>query len=142
MKVEAERERQSVIDRHWAREEILEGEMQYILQELGAEREMMRANKASIEANLARKEELDAELTELQERFDNQAQTWSSRYDAGLEARRIEVAESQKKIDEMEQKSKLAAQHAEQRVADLQEQLTIKEDKKEESIRAIQEQMK
>jgi len=141
VRVEAERERQVVIDRHRAREERLEGEMQGLLKELGAERETMRNNKDSIKENLARKEELDAELAELQQRFDSQAQSWSSKYDAELEARRIEVAETQKKIEGMEGSAQLAAGEAEKRVADLQEQLAIKEKKKEESILAIQQEM-
>lgn len=131
IRIEAERERQAVIDRHRAREERLEFETENLLRQLEAEKKNMAANKELIQQTLIEKNKLDSELAQIKEKFNTETAT----YQAEREARRSE-------FDNMQKTAQLQSDQAEQRIADLQMQLAIREQEKEEAILAIQKEMK
>ena len=120
-----------MIDRHRAREERLEFETENLLRQLEAEKKNMAANKELIQQTLIEKNKLDSELAQIKEKFITETAT----YQAEREARRSE-------FDDMQKSAQLQADQAEQRIADLQMQLAIREQEKEEAILAIQKEMK
>jgi hypothetical protein len=131
IRIEAERERQAVIDRHRAREERLEFETENLLRQLEAEKANMEANKELIKQTLIEKNKLDSELAQIKEQFNTEA----AMHLVEQEARRSE-------IENLQESAQLQADHAEQRIADLQTQLATREQEKEEAILAIQQEMK
>jgi hypothetical protein len=141
VKIEAERERRTSIGRHRAREERLEHDTQTLLKALEAEKENLETNKDVIKQNLVRQAELNAELEELKQRLVAETENWSVKYQAEQEARRLEVAEAQRKVDEMQASAQLVADQTEQRLSSLQEKLSTKEEQKEEAILAIKNEM-
>ena len=131
IRIEAERERQAVIDRHRAREERLEFETENLLRQLEAEKANMEANKELIKQTLIEKNKLDSELAQIKEQFNTEA----AMHLVEQEARRSE-------IENLQESAQLQADQAEQRIADLQTQLATREQEKEEAILAIQQEMK
>jgi chromosome segregation ATPase len=131
IRIEAERERQAVIDRHRAREERLEFETENLLRQLEAEKTNMEANKELIKQTLIEKNKLDSELAQIKEQFNTEA----AMHLIEQEARRSE-------IENLQESAQLQADQAEQRIADLQTQLATREQEKEEAILAIQQEMK
>ena len=141
VRVEANRERQAVIERHRAREEHLEFETHNLIRLLEAEKKKMDANNQLIRETEATRVALDAEITHLKQRFNAENEKISVKYIAEQEARKVEVADAQRQVDELQASARMLSDQAEKRIADLLDQLSIKEKQKEEAVLAIKKEM-
>ena len=101
----------------------------------------MDANNQLIRQTEATRVALDAEITKLKQRFNAESEKISAKYIAEQDARKVEVAEAQRQIDEVEASARVLSDQAEKRIADLQEQLSIKEKQKEDAVLSIQKEM-
>jgi hypothetical protein len=141
VRVEASRERQAVIERYRAREEHLEFETLNLIRLLEAEKKKMEANNQLIRETEATRVALDAEITHLKQRFNAENEKMSAKYIAEQEARKLEVSDAQRQVDEVQASARMLSDQAEKRITDLLDQLSIKEKQKEEAILAIQNEM-
>jgi hypothetical protein len=140
VRIEAERERQAVIDQHRAREEKLEFEMQNLLSQLEMERQNMEKNKAMVIETLAKKTELDAQLAKLKVQYQKEAEkanSFSNKYRSEQQARMMEVAEAQRKVDSLREVADRQAQDSEKRIGQLQQELLVKEKEKNDAVQAV-----
>ncbi|KAI2496197.1 hypothetical protein MHU86_18292 [Fragilaria crotonensis] len=141
VRIAADRERQEVMERYRAREERLSFETENLTRLLETEKQKMEANNQLIRQTEATRVALDAEITQLKQRFNAESEKMSAQYVAEQEARKVEVAEAQRQIDEVQASARVLSDQAEKRITDLQEQLSIKEKQKEEAILSIQKEM-
>jgi hypothetical protein len=140
VRIEAERERQAVIDQHRAREEKLEFEMQNLLSQLEMERQNMEKNKAMVIETLAKKTELDAQLAKLKVQYQKEAEkanSFSNKYRSEQQARMMEVAEAKRKVDSLREVADRQAQDSEKRIGQLQQELLVKEKEKNDAVQAV-----
>jgi hypothetical protein len=141
VRVEASRERQEVMERYREREERLEVETRNLIRQLNAEKQKMEANNQLIRETEATRVALDDEIAQLKQRFNVENQKISAQYVAEQEARKVEVANAQRQVDEVQASARMLGEQAEQRITDLLDQLSAKEKQKEEAIIAMQKEM-
>lgn len=141
VRVEASRERQEVMERYREREECLEVETRNLIRQLNAEKQKMEANNQLIRETEATRLALDAEIAQLKQRFNVENQKISAQYVADQEARKVEVANAQRQVEEVQTSARMLTEQAEQRITDLLDQLSTKEKQKEDAIIAMQKEM-
>ena len=130
-----------MIERFRAREERLSFETENLTRLLDTEKQKMEANKQLIRQTEATRVALDAEIAQLKQQFNAESEIISAQYMAEQEARKAEVAEAQRQIDEVQASARVLGDQAEERITDLQGQLSIKERQKEEAIVSIKKEM-
>lgn len=142
LKVQAHQEKMNMIKEHKAHQAKLQNEVDGVNKLLKAEKENMRINKDLTSRVVEKRTELEKELAVLQNQYQTDRQHWDAKYVSEHEKRLAEVAKAREQTALVEHNAERAAVDAENRRAALLNLLAYKEQQKDDTIRATQEEMR
>jgi hypothetical protein len=129
-------------DEYATREDALRGEMEDLIWQLNDEKKKVRVNQEMTDRIHGKRVALDAELGELKQRYDQESEHWSAKYEQEHSAYQQSILETKQKLDEQQEQALLEAKELESRLSGLKEQLSIKEKQKQAAVLAIKDELK